>query len=578
MKRYIKYFLMTALVFSFGACKEEFLEFVPEDDATAGGWYRNADEIRQNTAALYGNVWWRFSDQFSWLAGDVMPGDLYHGWEDEGQFFYLSFNENNQYIGQGWQGLYDVISYANSIIEGMPSIASGYGVDEADINKALGEARFMRGVAYFYIAEYWEEAPIIEKASEKVISGELFLPKATTASLYEFARRDLEFAAANLPPTDEPGRVTSWSAKGMLAKLHVTLGQRSLGSSGLGSAEDFTTAANYAADVINNSGLTLYANYEDMFKVENEHNPEILFATQLINGGWGFGSSRQARFARSVEVTGGTNAWGDGKGVTVSYSNNVLNNAESEEDLRRRAIYMQSGDVYDYINTEDGGYTYLIVSYDEDDEQLEGQSPTLTNIKKHIIGGVEDHGFVITNQDSPLDHFFLRLADVYLLYAEAMLAGNASLSGGPGYDAYLAVRARAGLNPPADGNMTYEDLFNERRVEFGLEAQAWLDVKRRFYRDPQDALAYLNGQNRTHRYYRIDSDDDLETDPAGYELIGPGEARTERDDDGNIQYNNDAVVTFTAAKMRLPIPGNEVVTNPLLGGGVEAEEYIFEEE
>src|SRR5690606_28978721 len=128
----------------------------------------------------------------------------------------------------------------------------------------------------------------------------------------------------------------------------------------------------------------LFSNYEDMFKIENEHNPEILFATQNINGGWGTGSSRQARFARSTVITGDNTAWGDGKGVTLSFQQNVQDNAEGAVDKRRRAIYMQSGDVYNYLNTDDGGYVYNIISRDADDVQIEGASPTLTNVKKHV--------------------------------------------------------------------------------------------------------------------------------------------------------------------------------------------------
>ncbi len=569
MKRNIKY-LLTVLTILLSACQEEFLEFVPEDQATVNAWYRNPAEIRQSTAALYGRVWWAVNDQFSWLTGDVMSGDMHHNWDAEGQFFYMSFNESNQYIGQGWQGFYDVISYANLIIDDMPTIARGYGVDEAVISAGLGEARFMRGVAYFMLTEYWGETPIVEKSAEKISSGNTQLPKNTTASLYEFARRDLVFAAENLPSADDAGRVTSWAAKGMLAKLHVTLGQRSVGGGSIGSAADFITAAAYAEDVINNSGRTLASNYEDLFKVANEHDPEILFAPQLINGGWGYGSSRQARFARSTEVTGDATAWGSGKCPTLSYISNLETNAEGKEDKRRRAIYMQNGDVYNYVATEKGGYTYYIVSRDDENTQVEGQTPTLTSMKKQVIGNDKDHGYVITNQDSPLDIYYLRLADVYLLYAESMLGGNASLSGGPGYDAYLAVRARAGLNPPSDGNMTFLDLFNERRVEFGFEAQSWLDVKRRYYRNNEEAIAYLNSQNRADRYFRINTQDALENDPAGYELVPAGTTSA------NGNQNTDTQIVIFNYHMQLPLPGSEVVINPLLGKDEEAVEYVFE--
>jgi len=567
MKRIMKYIFLTAIITLMSACSEAFLEYVPQDQATVAGWYRNAGEIRQSTAALYSRPWFGFEDEFGWLAGDLLAGDIHHNWDQEGQFFYNSYNENNNYVAGGWQGLYDVISFANLIIDDMPSVAKGYGVSDDVINAGLGEARFFRGAAYFYLVEFWEEAPIIEKPADKVVAGDLILPKNTASSLYEFARRDLVFAAENLPAIDEDGRVTSWAAKGMLAKLHVTLGQRSVGGAGFGSSEDFTKAADYAADVINNSGHMLYDNYEDMFKIENEHNTEVLWALQWINQGYATGNSRQARWARSTRITGDAQAWGGGKSMTVSFLNTFEANAEGETDLRRRGIFMELGDYYSYIG---GGYTYDIVSRDADGVQIEGATPTLTSLKKYVVGGVNDHGYVISNQDSPMDLYMLRMADVYLLYAEALLGSGNQLSGGPGYDAYLAVRARAGLKPPADGNMTYEDLFNERRVELALEGQSWLDIKRRYYRNADDAIAYLNGQGRTDMYYRIDSGDDLENDPSGYELVAAGATSP------NGNTNSDPVVTFTGADMIIPVPGQELVKNDLLRPDEPAVDYNFD--
>jgi hypothetical protein len=102
-----------------------------------------------------------------------------------------------------------------------------------------------------------------------------------------------------------------------------------------------------------------------------------------------------------------------------------------------------------------------------------------------------------------------------------------------------------------------------------LEAQSWLDIKRRYYRNAQEALNYLNGQNRTDMYFRIDSNDALENDPAGYELVPAGTSSP------NGNQNTDPVVVFTASKMRLPIPGNQVVINPLLAPDQEPVEYDF---
>ena len=45
--------------------------------------------------------------------------------------------------------------------------------------------------------------------------------------------------------------------------------------------------------------------------------------------------------------------------MTVSFIDNLFDNAEGETDLRRRAIYMQTGDTYDYIATKNGGYELI---------------------------------------------------------------------------------------------------------------------------------------------------------------------------------------------------------------------------
>lgn len=586
MKKILKYIVVTALVLGFSACSDEFLEFVPEDQATVNAWYRDAGEIRQATATLYGRPWWNYTDVFQWVVGDLMSGDMYHTWEGEGEFFKNSHGAGNRHILDGWRGIYNGISIANLIINEMPGIAQSNGVSAATIEQALAEARFFRGASYFLLAEYWGDVPILENPSAMVANNNLTPPKNRVQDVYEFARRDLVYAAEHLLPNDEPGRVTTWAAKGMLAKLHLTLAQR-------GSNADFAIAADYARDVFLNSGRQLAGSYEDLFKVANEHDPEILWALQCINNGWSTGSSRQARFARHIAVTGDGTAWGDEKCPTISFIRNLEANAGNKTDKRRRAIYMQQGDTYDYLATENGGYTYNIVHRDEDNVQLNGASPSLTAVKKHIIGNEADMGFVITNQDSPLDLYMLRLADVYLLLAEAEAGQAGTLTGGDGLTALNMVRERAGLDPRASA--TYEDIFNERRVELGFEAQGWLEVKRRYYRDPSGTIDYLNNMGRALRYQPRSSDGQVqaaqENDPDGYVLVystadatNPVPPPTDGVDvflgswpgmgDGNPF--SESVASFTESRMTLPIPATESLQNRNLRAEAEAVPYEFE--
>ena len=545
--------VMGAMLFSATACDKEFLEIVPADQPTVDGFYNSASEIRAVTSTLYGRPWFEYNDKFSWAAGDGMAGDLYNDYQTEGQLFFLTYSDNNNIISQGWRGLYNVIAFANSVINDMPRIAANNGVSQEVINASLGEARFIRGFAYYLLAEYWEEVPIVESAAELIAANRIDIPKSTYESVIRFALRDLEFAAEHLPASDEPGRVTKWAAKGMLAKVLLTRAQRTK------SAEDFAAAAAHAQDVIENSGRSLLPNYADLFRIQNNNNQESLFALQWIAGSWGLGNSRQAVMGRSSLITGNSEAWGGGKGVTIDFMDNVEENAGMKQDLRQPWIYMVLGDFYPEIRKEAGGYTYNIVTADPDGgSALEYASPLLNNIKKYVVGTAEDVGVAINNQGVPLNQYMLRLADVYLIYAEAILGMAESTSDATALRYYNAVRERAGLDPRS--SITFRDIFNERRVEFGMEGIAWLDVKRYYYHNPSEAIQYLNDQDRAAIFRSIN--DGVVRDPntwEAYEVVQPA-----------------TPVVVTPADMVLPIPNGEISQNPNLAPGIDAVEYTFQ--
>jgi hypothetical protein len=546
MKNNIKYIITLAIVLLAGACGKDFLELTPQDRLTANDYYRNEDEVRAGTASLYGFPWFLYDDKFSWLAGDCMPGNIYYTYDQEGQFFYFSFNEGNSHLYAGWKGLFRVISYANSVINDMPRIAEE-NVTRDVVDAALGEARFIRAVAYFILAEYWGEVPIIENSTELVTSNQMMLPKNTRPSIYEFIKRDLEFAAANLPATDEPGRVTQWSAKGMLSKLYLTMAQD---LNDPNSASYFTLAKNYAEDVIINSGLSLMEDYSDLFLIENNNNEESLFALQWMKGRYAIGNSRNANWARSSLIA--DQQWGGGKGVTYDFTRDV-----ESGDERRSAIYMTLGDYYPEINSANGGYTYNFETENPSNPSnpLEAPNQVLNHLKKFVVGSSDDTGGQVgTDQDAGINQYILRLADVYLIYAEAVLGAAASTSDATALQYYNAIRTRAGLDTLE--SITYMNILTERRVEFCLESIFWFDIKRYFYRDSQAAIDYLNTQKREYTYNEIPGSDEPNS-WASYEL-----------DSTENSY------TLHESQMFLLVPAAEVLVNPLLSE--DAVEYEFD--
>jgi hypothetical protein len=343
----------------------------------------------------------------------------------------------------------------------------------------------------------------------------------------------------------------------MLAKLHVTIGQYSK------SQQDFTLAKQYALDVIENSGLSLMANYGDLFRIVNNNNQESLFALQWANNNWGVGNSRQAVFGRNSNVTGNDEAWGGGKSATYSFIESMFANAGTNaqgqpiKDPRMREIVMTLGEAYPEIHN----YTYNIVTPNPNGGgDLEYKAPLLNNLKKYIVGTQDDVGVPIKNQGVPLNQYMLRLADVYLLYAEAELGLNSSITDPKALEVFNKVRTRGngvyGKLAPRT-SVTYEQLMAERRVEFGIEGIAWYDVKRRYYRNEDEAINYLNSQNRAVVLAQKTGWQGDRNVYDAYELRQPT-----------------TPVTVDANSFRLPIPGDEAALNPRFAD--EPVDYVFE--
>lgn len=533
MKRNSIITLLLVIACTLSACKG-FLSVEPADSIAMGDFYKTEANIRQNTASLYTmKSWSAFSHQFMWMAGDELSGDLYYTYDQEGQFYYMSFGANNSFLTQGWQGLYRIISFANNIINTMPALARANGISEDAIERGLAESRCIRGTAYWILTEYWGDVTIVEN---NVAMQSAILRRNTQESVYRFIVEDLTYAMEHLPEADaQLGRATKWSAAGMLAKVYLSM------ASHLNNAESdawFTKAKELAQDVIEKSGLSLWPDYATLFDIAANNNPESLLAIQCIVGGYGYGNAHNCNWSRTSCAD---QAWGDGKGPTVN-----LQKQYEEGDLRRQWVYMSDGDYYPNINKADGGYTYHIAVVDEQGNELETANEMLAHCKKYCIGRAADcDGGVGDSQDAGNNIYLLRLADVYMVYVEACIGSGDATSDPLALDVYNRIRHRAGLANDEDGSITYDELIHERRCEFAFEGINFFDIKRMFYRNEAKALAYLNGMNREQGYYN--SDPSKKTVREGYTL----------------DLTRSPIIV-TAPQMMLPIPGSELTAMPSL--------------
>ena len=377
----------------------------------------------------------------------------------------------------------------------------------------MAEARFIRGVAYYHLVMLWGAVPIIED-NTKLINSPL-LKRNVVQDVYKFITSDLTFAAQNLPASDEPGRVTKWSAQGMLGKVYLTMA--GLDASGGSRNQAYLDSAKfYAGNVCKNSGLSLLPSYYNLFRAQYNDNQESLFALQWAPGvGWDQGNHLLV-FSPSSDVTPNKEQpW-----FYAPASYDLYQLYSPKDTVRRKASFMLPGDYYPELNAAGGGYT--------------AGSPVL---KKHVIGNQVDNSSPTMTMLSSIEHnAILRLADVYLVYAEAILGNNASTTDPDALLYFNKVRKRAGIDPVTSLNA--DTLFKERRVELVFEGHFWFDLVRLSYYNPQKAVDFLNNEQRVTFSYS-----------------------------GGVATPDDPIGTITpatASTFTLQLPSAELTADPLL--------------
>jgi len=268
-----------------------------------------------------------------------------------------------------------------------------------------------------------------------------------------------------------------------------------VGGGGTRKQTDLDSAAWFAKDVISNSGATLMNSYEDLFLMKNNNNSESLFALQWkYDGDWGTQNSVQAFLAYGSEITG----FGDGWGGDLGASYEMLKRY-SPNDKRRKGTFMFPGDHYSYIHQavdDPNNPGKKIIQELQVPWNFVGTERYNTRawVKKYVVGRPEDNDGKATQQHTEMNTYMLRLADVYLLYAEALMGNAATTTNAEALKYFNAVHTRAGLD--AKTSISADDLFYERRLELAMEGQAWYDIVRLHYYNPAKALQILNMQDK----------------------------------------------------------------------------------
>lgn len=507
-------------------CNEDFLDRPSPSVISTENFYQTKEELRLATAALYGGrIWGDWTYNCYLPVGDVLSGNMAVGyWGDAVQLHTFSVTGLNGIMTGNWKSMYKIIAHCNTTINTINEKAPA-SIPEADKNAAIAEAKFIRAYAYYNLAILWGDVPIIEDNTTLITSP--LVPKNIVNDVYQFAVNDLIFAVNYLPVTDTKGRLTTWSAQGMLAKVFLTWS--GLNSQGQRDQTLLDNAKSLAGNVCKNSGLELLPNYADLFKTQYNDNPESLFALQWVptSSGWLEGNMLQIYNTHTEIAPNGEAGW-----FAISSTYDLFKAYTVKDSIRRKATFMLQNDYYPELNAAGGGFTF------------EGN---VAPLKKHIVGtNADNNSPTMTRTSSPQHNSLLRLADVYLIYAEAILGNNLVTSDADAVEYFNLVRTRAGLDPVSEVHA--DSLRKERRIEFAAEGLFWEDIVRLSYYDIEKAKSILNNQERVTFTYADG-------------VVTPGDAF------GEITPANDETFQF-------PIPSLEVTANPKLANSEEAVPYF----
>lgn len=579
--------MVGVLALSLASC-EGFLNRPNEDGYNTGNFYKTDAQCIQGVNYLYNSPWYDFQRGFI-NVGEVMSGNMYKG---DNKYLDFSVNATDTDLMNMSYSLWAVNSHANTVIA---NIRAAEGPSQVVKNQCIGEALTLKALAYFFMVRSFGEVPIVHDNNELLNSGEYNnLKKVTKANVYEYIIITLEKAMELLPKKTSgwDNRIDYYAAEGLLAKVYLT----KAGVSGSLDPADLAKAAEYAKDVIDNSGRTLTPVYSDVFRLapavyNQTGEPMISWMWSVGRDPWTQQNTLQSDLAM-VGFSDQGDCWGGYTGPSVdlmeAFGVSPVQKPSArtgDRDSRRKATMMMAGDKYDYFWTDKGGFDFLKFLFDGGYGKGgpgELQAPCGANNVKHLYGNDADHvaalGKTPQNMAYELPTHILRLSDVYLVYAEAVYDTDPAAA----LEYVNKVRARAfGEYYETDGKLTEltrEAIWKERRLEFAGEGDYWYDFVRRSYFQMDEVIDELSKQKR-NAWWNLNDLYEKYYDGGKYTEANWVVVTESSDSDAVLHiYDEDTVVPPPSAKsFTLPFPQEDVVFNPNLAETVPAEEVNIRE-
>nr|WP_295927956.1 RagB/SusD family nutrient uptake outer membrane protein [uncultured Dyadobacter sp.] len=492
---------MAAMMLAGQGCKDVLDEKIISG---VGNDYMNtAKGFEDGVKAAYSSLRFYYATQQG-LTMSEYGTDIYATGADGGykgfHFYDGQLNPTVDYLATTWDELYKGINTCNAVIERAPNVA---GVADNVKKLRIAEAKFLRGHYYYILHQQYGGVDL--RLTETLLPTKE-TKRATDAEMYAAIIKDLSEAVTDLEAkaqSSDYGRATKPHAQALLAKVYLAKGYSTQKA-----ADDFTKAAELLKEVSTKYGYKLLDDFSAVFDENNQNHSEVVFAVQYTTDALtnGTGNSLHLYFGMQYDVQPGMKRdtyWGrpfKRLRPTEYLINTVF--ADRVNDSRYKKTFRDT-----WLSNNPG--TYNAASFDDSKTKvtfasgdtaifIPGYEMTkeVRATKKYQVLVPSKYSEALfptlqkffdskrpdmTYEPGSRDYYVVRLADVYLMLAEALFQSGDKAGAA---EALNMVRYRAGWPGKKDKmlidakDLTMETIMEERARELAGEQTRWLDLKR----------------------------------------------------------------------------------------------------
>ena len=464
--RYILIYCLSIIVcIPFTGCMENYLDLYPKDKITSADFPEGESDIilllngiygGLRESAIYNEGLFGFGvtdgatpNAYNWGTAEII-NKLGAGRLSSGDKGIVTFR---------WTRCYEIISRANFLLANLDLI----NLPEEKKKMYLGEAHFLRGLAYSVLAETYGGVPLIlsDISSEEARQ----LKRASLDETWQQVLDDDEVSINHLDgDAPEPGRATKGAALGMKMRAYLYQGKY---KEVLSCVEQIDALKKYG----------LFHSYEGLFDPENENNKEVIFDIQYIEG-----ENSQGSY---LDQYCGTGTNGKNRGSRYVPSDDLVAAYETIDGspIDPENPYQNRDPRLAFTVVLPG--SYILDSRFPDYLYPKGAFNHPGNPLKHLSTRkyrTQEMAKLPPQGQSYINDIVLRYADVLLSKAEAIIETGGNVS-----DAIAIlnrirterddVKIRE-LSLAMSREEAREKVRHERRIELALEGRYWSDVRR----------------------------------------------------------------------------------------------------